>query len=472
MKRYSFIILLLLPLSLLAQVQILVQDTTIRYIWQNGDWQQFKRTVYADFPSSGVWKSATVAYFDTLTNQWNDSIFIRRTFFDKDHIESYFSYINNGSAIDTVEYKKYDINGNLLIEQEKNLSTGNGSKILTTYNDYGKQTQITFYVLEAGVWKFSMRADFEYNDTLLEKATYYWQDDLGNIVPGFVEQYFYDGTKLDSALFYTITDGDTAYNYKHVITANLPDGDWQEYINYVYYNGGFQPYEKYWRSTDKDTFFIRHWYEGQWIDTVQFTVFDQNGNQTFYVRKKWYWNAPNPLYGTKQLSSYNNGLQVLNIIYNLQSNQWIPSVKQTQVYNDYGYPMSKRIFAWDADKNSWVLGNEYLYDYAVDHLLSFTYYIYPDGVIPLPQLKEIYLWHTYLAGVNATQNEITIYPVPAHDYLNIQGATASKARIIDINGKTMLNINNINGSINISSLPPGVYTIIIDNSTAKKFIKY
>jgi hypothetical protein len=79
------------------------------------------------------------------------------------------------------------------------------------------------------------------------------------------------------------------------------------------------------------------------------------------------------------------------------------------------------------------------------------------------------------AAVNAIeQNNIKIYPVPADDYININGVDNAKVIISDIAGRTVVsqNISN-NATINISNLQAGVYNLVIvseNNTLSQKII--
>ncbi len=76
-------------------------------------------------------------------------------------------------------------------------------------------------------------------------------------------------------------------------------------------------------------------------------------------------------------------------------------------------------------------------------------------------VKEIVNHST--VGINNIENtNISVYPNPATDIINISGITNAQVNITDITGKTVIseNINN-NAQINVSNLASGIYNINI-----------
>lgn len=73
------------------------------------------------------------------------------------------------------------------------------------------------------------------------------------------------------------------------------------------------------------------------------------------------------------------------------------------------------------------------------------------------------------------QNEISVYPNPAGDYIYLEKADASKANIelIDISGKSVFHNEIVNAlsKVNISNLPSGIYTLKINSSNINKVVK-
>lgn len=83
-----------------------------------------------------------------------------------------------------------------------------------------------------------------------------------------------------------------------------------------------------------------------------------------------------------------------------------------------------------------------------------------------------YEWIPGNSVINATTNNVVIYPNPATSYITVSGADG-KAEIYDIMGRKVLttNLNNTDNTIDISSLPQGLYLIKTETYT-KKFYKF
>ena len=92
-----------------------------------------------------------------------------------------------------------------------------------------------------------------------------------------------------------------------------------------------------------------------------------------------------------------------------------------------------------------------------------------DGKISYSEVKQIQL-------NQLTNQQINIYPNPAKDFITIESAGMKEIKIVDYLGKIVLlqSINNAANNIqsytlNIKSLPNGVYYLQINNNS-KKFI--
>ncbi len=81
---------------------------------------------------------------------------------------------------------------------------------------------------------------------------------------------------------------------------------------------------------------------------------------------------------------------------------------------------------------------------------------------------------TAIENVDASLSSIIIYPNPANNSLTITKASndVSEGYIYNIMGETMMNLNlgNQNSTLDISSLPSGLYFLLMDNQSTK-FIK-
>jgi hypothetical protein len=74
-----------------------------------------------------------------------------------------------------------------------------------------------------------------------------------------------------------------------------------------------------------------------------------------------------------------------------------------------------------------------------------------------------------LLGVNGNiMNNVAVYPNPARNIVNIDNAQNATLKLVDLSGKTILveDINTLHSTINVSSLPAGVYFIYLATDEA------
>ena len=87
-------------------------------------------------------------------------------------------------------------------------------------------------------------------------------------------------------------------------------------------------------------------------------------------------------------------------------------------------------------------------------------------------MQQIYIDPTVATGikqVNTTSSELNIYPNPVRDIFIIEGENITNVEIININGKVVRIINNIDSkkSINVSTLNQGIYFVKVGNEVSK-----
>ena len=84
-----------------------------------------------------------------------------------------------------------------------------------------------------------------------------------------------------------------------------------------------------------------------------------------------------------------------------------------------------------------------------------------------------------LSNQNFNNGVFAIYPNPVKETINIQlkdnSMTLNNAQIFDINGKRVINTNDVSQPINVSQLANGSYILVVTDSDTKsysqKFIK-
>ena len=69
---------------------------------------------------------------------------------------------------------------------------------------------------------------------------------------------------------------------------------------------------------------------------------------------------------------------------------------------------------------------------------------------------------------------LLIFPNPVSGMLTIHGYEGGRARIVDLTGREVMKLMQVNASINVSALPPGIYTLMLINNErviTRSFVK-
>lgn len=100
--------------------------------------------------------------------------------------------------------------------------------------------------------------------------------------------------------------------------------------------------------------------------------------------------------------------------------------------------------------------------------LNTAYYEYSvvDGVQSQPYY---YRNNDISTGENVALNPIFVYPNPAQDRINIQGAEGERVEVLDLMGRVVLEqeSNAQTSTIDISTLSPGAYLVRVGNQTVR-----
>ena len=79
-----------------------------------------------------------------------------------------------------------------------------------------------------------------------------------------------------------------------------------------------------------------------------------------------------------------------------------------------------------------------------------------------------------LSTVTNNLQTVKLYPNPASDIVRISNVDNADVKIIDVMGKTVLNLKNVTSQtdINVSALKTGVYLFSVNNETINQTIKF
>ncbi len=89
------------------------------------------------------------------------------------------------------------------------------------------------------------------------------------------------------------------------------------------------------------------------------------------------------------------------------------------------------------------------------------FHVYTDVYFPLEDLPDITSYN------NIEDSELTIFPNPADNYFTVRANDLYKISVYDLTGKCVLEteMQNMQQTIDISSLIPGIYSIVFRNNT-------
>ncbi len=108
---------------------------------------------------------------------------------------------------------------------------------------------------------------------------------------------------------------------------------------------------------------------------------------------------------------------------------------------------------------------------------------WPSGTVDYIENIDINTQQIFVEGENALGtsdfaiNGISLYPNPTTTFINfsLSGIEGTPARVIDINGRTVLNTTiSTNNNINVEALTTGVYFVqlqIENKNVSYKFVK-
>jgi len=78
-------------------------------------------------------------------------------------------------------------------------------------------------------------------------------------------------------------------------------------------------------------------------------------------------------------------------------------------------------------------------------------------------------FETILSVSNREMSNLSVYPNPTVDYVNIDGIDVNNVKIFNLNGQLL--INTTNKRIDVTGLNNGIYILMINDTISKKFVK-
>jgi hypothetical protein len=78
-------------------------------------------------------------------------------------------------------------------------------------------------------------------------------------------------------------------------------------------------------------------------------------------------------------------------------------------------------------------------------------------------------FETILSVSNREMVNLSVYPNPTVDYVNIDGVDVNNVKIFNLNGQLL--INTTDKRIDVTGLNNGIYILMINDTVSKKFVK-
>lgn len=235
------------------------------------------------------------------------------------------------------------------------------------------------------------------------------------------------------------------------------------------------------------------------------------GNDTLVLGYTWdtgtsVWNTSNKIIYSYDSNSDLTGLELWD--WNSTTNSWVGTGKEDFGFNANKQLIVSEIYLWDNTTSSWTGFSKFTISYyTTNHLEQFriTYTMSGGLWVENTEIESIYdgnnnltientynwnlitsswnkiristYYYTFISTGDPSVNgqNMNIYPNPVSDVLQINGLNSNTTcSIIDINGKIVYKQNNIEKTIDVSSLKEGIYFLQITNRTGTtnyKFIK-
>jgi hypothetical protein len=381
-----------------------------------------------------------------------DSVYEYHTYgFTAEYKRSYYRYGQIQKQDSVISYF-YDIYGNKLKKQEIHIFNENGKLtlyLLKTENPWDIDANLIDYT----------RREYTYQGELLvhqrnRDEEYYWDSNSD-------KYYFYDyeGRLILDSIF--INEEFAARHEYEYIDSDSLKYQYERGSEYVWIKGYFYEYtdtsllttvcqSKTFEAGDILADTITQW----WALDYFLETFDAFGKTKTFSHS-------NEIPGLVELSpnyrseyTYSDNSALIGVRYfdwegNAEEGNYVESARRNYEYDNNGNLKVFEQTFWDARVEKWEteIRREYFYS-------------------PLTSVESI-------PGKKKTS--LRVYPNPASDILFIQDINASSTySIYNLSGITVAEAQLGNGNINVSSLEPGIYIVIVDTGSkflSGKFIK-
>ncbi len=384
-------------------------------------------------------------------------------------------------------------------------------------DSYGYSHQTLDYYLEAKIVN-----KYGSNGMLAEDQQWYLDDSLNQLKLMQKTLYAYDGARNNTGrvIWATIFDSDSLLPYRNWIITydqNLVQselvqmrdrttGEWidRQLITYQYNDKGLNTRQDYqtWDGV------------ASWINRFMRT-FDYNADGDMIRQENWSWNnvAREFQPQSRENLTYNRNHEILTdsayFCMNQEGTEWYLEYTTGNIYNSAGllaethdkyYIMDtaslmdwyKRVYTYDDKKqqtdilqSAWIDSTRTWFDQSHIHMsydepgnqVKVDYEFWEsDSARIITEGREVYLY-SQITGKPAIPviAEALTYPNPVKDYLTLMNADpGSRIQLLSTTGHLVLSETYTGNPLNLSTLPPGLYTLRItapNGILTKKILK-
>ena len=383
-----------------------------------------------------------------------------------DNSEAIYSRDANHNIIQEVT-KIANSNGDLVPNSRTNYTyDANNNLIVSNYQSYDQSSQN---------WINSSLDSLFYNSQNLDTLFihYNWNSSSSNWQPSYKRQYKYD-----------------AFNNKvlDVYWSYYSSSWYKNTLDSFYYQNGYLM-RKVRYSWDNNN---SNWVLLSRVDydydlngnLTERTNYDNNLNIIF--KQKFYYNTNNLIvkdtsfirnnlqYYSNEQFGYDNLNNLINVTkqrYDTTAGQWIDNIAL-----DYGYYSN-------GDANNAIIPEDFLTFFNGVNFVSLPQYAIlrfwnTDSSAWINYFKFRYIFKTIVTSVGnvANSQQITLYPNPATNVININLPEEQKAMVMiyDENGRVVRSSKLVTGQISVKSLPTGTYFVVVQGKNkiyVGKFLK-
>lgn len=383
---------------------------------------------------------------------------------------------------DSFEIRTYDSVGNPLVVEMKlwqNNSWVNSNKVINTYTtNHNVLTSISAN-WDGTVWVNFEKSTFTYNESgkavaflkenwienswandLYDLYTY---DDFGNLISG-IRQIWESDTWTN----------DQQYSYTYDANNNMLTGIIQSWEVDTWVNSYGETYS-YNASNLPVEYIVQLWVDNIWLNYSKYAyTYNDYNFVVSAIGQLWIDNLWVNNERAQFTQNFYGGVQSA-LVEHWQIDSWMNYSLSTYSHDDYGNTLSAVLYFWDGE--TWAINQDSLIE------ISYYYNLYSEyftGYLAEASYISIITDITKISDNSLLSFSSFPNPSSSQMTLRINGIEDTKAEIYvyNLTGNKVLDLysgsltkgdNNI--SVNVSSLPAGVYIVKLSTGTIHKFLK-